>query len=248
MKKFSRSALAALATVTLAMGTTAANAGTLTAYFTGTTQSVNINTTFLPTGTTSANTAQNWAGARTDAPGVGGADATIPTHFPVMCVDLSQPLYLSATNSFGSVVPLLNSTTAVANGYPAVTFDATRTANMQKLWGTDYSQTTTANGTAAFQLAAWVIAYDNVLDVNFQTGDQLWVAANNTQTGVTSLAETWLTQIKNDTTNSLHQTGLSLLRDASTQDLITPSPVPEPASLSVLALGGLGLMIRRKRR
>jgi len=248
MKKFSLVALVALVAVMLTAGTSSARAGTLTAYFNGTYTSVNINTSFLPAGTTSDGTAQNWTGVRQDTPGVGGADATIPMNFPVVCVDLSQSIYLGATTSFFNVAPMLNSTTMVASGYPSVTFDATRTKNMEKLWGAFYSQADTANGAAAFQLAAWDIAFDNTLDLTYQAGDQLWVDPSNTQAGVTSLAESWLTQIKNDTSNALHLTPLSLLQDPSTQDLITPSPVPEPASLSVLALGGLGLMIRRKRR
>jgi len=88
--------------------------------------------------------------------------------------------------------------------------------------------TSISGGTQAFPVA--VATYDNV-NVNVDAGDEIVMSFQNTGIG-------WRT-IQDGTydINSLKLTLVSL-----------PKPIPEPATMSLLALGAVGILARRRRR
>lgn len=185
-----------------------------------------------------------FSGVRLDAPGP-GIDNLVPFQFPAYCVEIGEGLSVPGNNAHPDVFPLLGSTTVGGGISGPVLFDAVRTANLQTLWGSFYGAVNNLQSSQAFQLAQWEIAFDDDVTLVPQVGAKLFVTAGEFQPGISDLAETWLTMIRNGTATT--QMPLLHLKGAGVQDLVTPGqPVPEPASIAVLGLGVVALL--RKRR
>ncbi|HRJ26110.1 MAG TPA: PEP-CTERM sorting domain-containing protein [Fimbriimonadaceae bacterium] len=183
-------------------------------------------------------------GTRIDSPGP-GVDNLVPFQFPAYCVEIGENVSIPGNNFHPDVVPLLGSVTTGGGISGPMTFDPIRTANMQKLWGSFFPLVSNSAQSVAFQLASWEIAFDNDLTLASATGS-VWVTGGQFQAGITDLAESWLTDIRNGVATT--QTPLVLLRGQGVQDLVTPAnPVPEPASMAALALGTLALARRRRK-
>ncbi|MGA2440515.1 MAG: PEP-CTERM sorting domain-containing protein [Tepidisphaeraceae bacterium] len=238
--------------------------GTITANFTipyGI-QFVYFDSTF-PTGETGGASAAILDATRTDTPGP-GVDTIIPNTFRAFCAEVGQDIYVPGISSF-SDVELLSPTqnppypqTNPGPGTGPVVFDNTRTANIEKLFGSFYPGPTDVNGNEAFQLALWKLAFDDDYtlapnDPN-DAGERMWVDPANDQNpaGVTAAAQSYLTAIQNDVGNSLPESQVALLTDPSVQDQLVFIPmsisnVPEPGSIGVLLGGSLMLLARRRK-
>lgn len=181
----------------------------------------------------------------------GGANdtfnASIATAFTTFCVEVGESVQVGVA-PFGSggptpythnVTTLLGSTTNAGGFSGPATFDAVRTANMQRLFGNFYPGTVQSDPTysAAFQLAVWEIAFDTNLDIF--SGAGLTITGGDGAS--MSLAQTFLNVVAADTS---YGTELYLLSSSGAQDLITI--VPTPGSIALLGIGGL--MAARRRR
>lgn len=177
----------------------------------------------------------------------GGTDTTVPANFLAVCVEVGEPLNVPANNTHPDVFPLLGSSTNGGGISGPVLFTAARTKALQKLWGSYFGAASGGGAPAyAFQLASWEIAFDNALDLTTLPGPgNMFVSGGQFQAGITDVAETWLTAIRNDVNDAMPQTPLLLLTGQGVQDLVTP--VPEPATLAAVALG-LGAVLRRRRK
>jgi hypothetical protein len=122
---------------------------------------------------------------------------------------------------------------------------ALKAAYLEELWGSFQSQVNSNVTGAAFALAVYEIVFED-LYVSSPPGWDVTVGkfkANNTGGSVSQAiaqANAWLGQV--DGTGPT--TSLRGLINSSHQDFIT---VPEPAALSVLVLGSLALIRRRRR-
>ena len=222
---------------------------------------VSFNSTFA-TGETGGASAAIVDATRTDTPGP-GVDTLIPTNFRVFCVEVGQNIYVPQTSTFASVELLSTTqtppyfTTNPGNDTGPVVFDNTRTANLEKLYGSFYPNPTDTVTNDAFQLAVWKLAFDSDFSLTKDPGNpnqRMWVdPSNNPNPTVTSDAQSYLNAIEADqTANLLPEAQLALLTDPTVQDQLALIPVnplnnvPEPASLSLLAPAGLFLFRRRK--
>jgi len=233
-------------------------AGTVTAYFNDPNgiELVHFDSTFS-TGETGGASAAIVDATRTDIPGP-GVDAIIPDNFRVFCVEVGQNIFVPQTSTFADVELLSTSTTLMTNPGPdtgPVVFNATRTANIEKLFGSYYPSPTDVAANDAFQLALWKLAFDNDFSLTqnpSDPGQRMWVdPANDPNPLVTAAAQGYLTAIAGDVGNALPEAELALLTDPTIQDQLALIPVdgsnvPEPVSLSLLAPAGLLLLRRRK--
>lgn len=217
----------------------AACAGTLTANFSLLGGNIS-QVTFLWNGNSGQYSSGQENAVRTDLPAGPGVDSHVPQNFHAYCVELNQPVYVGgASNTYADVVSLAGATTNFV-GDPddqAVTFDATRTLMLERLWGGFESSVTTPLLADAFQLAVWELAFDT--DHSLTTGFLRAPAADlATVNSVAWIAQNWLAQVA-DLNVVLARQSLLLLTDPSRQDLITPTPsspnVPEPTTFALAA-------------
>lgn len=173
----------------------------------------------------------------------GGTDTLVPNDFRAYCVEIGETLG-EGGQTHNYVTNLLGSTTTGGGISGPVTFDATRTANLQKLWGNFYGSIGgNAALSAAFQLAQWEITFDNDMTLVSQTGAKMWVEVADAQAGITDVAQGWLDAITGGT--AVNQQQLALISSENLQDLVTP--VPEPATFAVMGLGLLAALKRRRK-
>jgi hypothetical protein len=187
---------------------------------------------------------------RTDNIGDAGVDSLAPSSFAAFCVEIGETIRVPKNHTYDDVVPLLGATTNGGGATGPVLFDATRTMNMEYLWGSFYSEVANKKDAAAFQMAVWEIAFDDDLRLSDPSGDVYVTAAQyGDDYAVLEKAQGWLSQIKfgyDDFGNpvDLQSQEMVLLTDGDLQDLV--APVPEPASMLALA-AGIGFIAARRR-
>jgi len=234
-----------------------ARAGTVTAYFDDPNgiDMVYFDSSFA-TGQTGGASSAIVNATRQDSPGP-GVDTLLPTNFRVFCVEVGQDIFVPQTSTFADVVLLSSHPTTNPGPYTGpVVFDATRTANIEKLFGSFYPNATDSSASDAFQLALWELAFDDDLSLTqnpSDPNDRMWVdPSNDPNPSVTAAAQGFLNAIAADTNNLLPEAELALLTDPTIQDQLALIPVnpgnnvPEPASLALIAPAGL-MMLRRRR-
>ncbi len=172
----------------------------------------------------------------------GGTDTLVPTTFDAFCAEVGEGLGGNGTHP--NVFPLLGSSTATGGISGPVLFDATRTHNLERLWGSYKSAVVDASSMKAFQLAQWELVMDDDMTLVQGALSKLWVDGSQFEAGVTDVAESWLANIASNPNGP--KQGLLLLTGEGIQDQITP--VPEPATLAALGLGALALIRRRRNR
>lgn len=121
---------------------------------------------------------------------------------------------------------------------------AARFANAQKLFDNAYATLSGAEQTAGFRLALWEIFHD---DLSTTSGNIL--AVGSTNTGMLAAANTYLGALSSWSTTGAYD--LTFYGNPQVQDFLvaSPSAVPVPAALPLLASGLLGFgMIRRRNK
>jgi hypothetical protein len=168
------------------------------------------------------------------------SDPRIGSSFKSFCADYFQPVIASNTYNY-SVVS--------AGDLPDIGGDATKLGRVQELFNRFYNTAVAGNADTggAFQLALWELLYDGAGTTGLTTG-------NFTATGGANvtIANNWLSTI--DDPNAASPTdNLTLvgLFNATAQDQLTavPSqvnPIPAPAGVVLVAIGGLVMAARRR--
>ncbi len=166
---------------------------------------------------------------RTDTPGVGGADATIPITFDTYCVDLSQSVKAGTVYTFDLI-------TMTQAGY-----SAQQQLLLTQLWNSFKPGVDTKAESASFQLAVWEIVYDT----NLNTSNGTFKV--NSSSSLRSSSQNLVTAASNLASNPLTPSvQLFVLRSNKAQDQIVGIPmVPSPGAV---ALAGLGLLMAAPRR
>jgi hypothetical protein len=165
--------------------------------------------------------------------------ADLPTNFYAFCADYFQPVTPGQTYTFE---------TRTFTDLPNIGSNSLKAARFQELFDRFYDVAGT-NSTAggAFQVAVWELLFDGASSgtPSLTSGD--FQASNNA--GVTNLAQSWLNTIDDNGAAAPSTTKNILgLYNSNFQDQLTivPNPVPAPAGLVLLGLGGLALAARRK--
>jgi hypothetical protein len=169
-----------------------------------------------------------------------GNSTNLPTNFYAFCADYFQPVEPGSTYTYQ---------TRTFTDLPNIGTSSIKAARYQELFDRFYATAgTSSTAGGAFQIAVWELLFDgsSVGTPSLTTGD--FTASNNA--GVVNLAQSWLNTI-DDPNAVAPATSVSILGlyNANYQDQLTvvpPKPVPAPAGLVLLGLGGLALAARRK--
>nr|WP_315208325.1 PEP-CTERM sorting domain-containing protein [uncultured Albidiferax sp.] len=164
-------------------------------------------------------------------------DGGVTSVLRAYCVDIFQNASSSAqTYTLASGIAHFGAEKASELGRLFTSFDA---------W--NGSTSITAQETAALQIAVWEIVNETArtasrLQLNLSSGNFKITSAG---TGTVALAQGWLNGLA--TANNWYQ--VSAYENASYQDYLVLNKVPEPGSLALVlgALGGMGLVARRRK-
>lgn len=136
--------------------------------------------------------------------------------------------------------------TSFSNPYSVMSLDAAgyNASAISELWGRYYGAVNNDLSAAAFQIALWELAFENVGSPSLTAG----TFRLSSTSGAYSLASSWLSSL--DGTGP-HAYNLAVLVDNpndayNRQDLIVQ--VPLPATLLLFGVGAAGLMLNSRRR
>lgn len=173
----------------------------------------------------------------------------IPNHFSTFCIELTQNVYFGGTYTYNLTALELAPTpgspqTGQPDGMGTLKANAIRT-----LWGSAYSSNMSQIDAAAFQLAVWRLEYDwdGKKTINqmkdFTTGNFLANGANADGSAAVTAAQLLVTHVLDGTFTTM-ETNLVALTSDQFQDQITVTP--EPASVTLGLVGGVGLILGRR--
>ena len=157
----------------------------------------------------------------------------------------------AASTLIGFCVDPLQPAVSTVNAYDKSALDATdffsgsgatRFVNAQKLYDNAYATLSSAEQTAGFRLALWEIFHD---DLSTSTG--IIKAVSGSSAGMVAAASTYLSSLSGWNTTGAYS--LTFYGNATKQDFLvaSPSSVPVPAALPLLASGLLGFGVMRRR-
>lgn len=179
-------------------------------------------------------------------------DASVSSSSPVTSNASTSALNYSYVSSGASFIAYClepnqgNGRAGVVRNYEASTFSGAKAPLVQGLFSTHYAGLSDYDSKAAFQMALWEIMRETGSPTDVTTGSFHMGASGTNAATVASLANTYLSHAA--AYSGPAQYSLTYLSNASLQDLITATPVPEPMSGAMLASGlaVLGLLARRR--
>lgn len=165
---------------------------------------------------------------------------------PGFCVELNEAAPTQTTRYY------VNMPDNMTVSYTGQTLGTTKANYLRELWGRYYDPAWYQGGAtaqqnrsaAAFAAAVWEIVYENV-----PSGGSKWDVTKNGTGGIggfvalnidTATANKWLQSL----TGSGPKADLRVFTNHGAQNFLVA--VPEPATIVLLGLGGLGLMRRRR--
>jgi hypothetical protein len=156
--------------------------------------------------------------------------------FQSFCADYFQGVTAGTPYTF---------TPVAVSDLPDIGSNPTKLARIQELFDRFYATSlTNADAAGAFQLAVWELTYDGAGTTDITGGNFFATGGANA-----TIAQNWLSTI--DDPNALAPTDsytLVGLYNPSAQDQIAvvTNPVPAPAGVVLVALGGLVMLARRR--
>jgi len=153
--------------------------------------------------------------------------------FTTYCVDLYQ--YIWFGTAFGDY--------SIVNA-SAHTFANSNAANDLGRLFSENNVVNNAVSQAAFQIAVWEIAYEQLGNYNLANGSATFTGGSAASSGALALATSWLGGLGGVGNNA----NLMVLESPGHQDQIFAAPVPEPSTYAMLAAGllGIGFVARRR--
>jgi hypothetical protein len=155
--------------------------------------------------------------------------------FTSYCVDLFQTISFTdpAYHNYEDVLAVNH---VFAN-------NTTAAADLSRLYGATAGQVINSKTEAAFQIAAWEIAYETSGAYNLGLGTATFLGGTAATSGALTTASSWLAALGSNQSASVH-----VLENREHQDVIYATPVPEPETYALM-LGGLAALrfaVRRK--
>lgn len=183
---------------------------------------------------------------------VDGLGTASSTDFTTFCIDLTQYIYPGQNHAF-TLTELSSAPKPASGPLPASGMGANAAFYLQQLWAQHFtsifSQATPAlknTYASAFQLAIWEIEYEQGTTFNLAQG---FLRVTNSGDGaVTSLASSWLSGLKNQSTYQGPLANLVALSAGYQDQLAQIHSNPEPGSIAVwLGVAAVGGFMRRRR-
>ncbi len=152
--------------------------------------------------------------------------------FDAYCVDLYQTINFGAPPYPEYTAPGTSHVFANTRAY----------SDLSKLYATA-GVVNNAVEEAAFQIAAWEIAYEPTAAYSLTSGSATFTGGTADTSGALTLATTWLGELGNNGNGP----GIVVRESDLHQDLISPVPEPETYALFMAGLAAVGFMARRRK-
>ena len=180
-----------------------------------------------------------------EAAGIGGFSTKVNggPSFTSYCVEVTQGTAAVGFDTTPGAIDSTYSRLSAASYFGG----GTVATNLGKLFTIAGAAVSSADSSAAFQMAVWEILYETTSAYNVAAGNVKFTASQTYDVNPFSLANGWLNSINASTAVA----SLSVLRSTERQDLIyagATAPIPEPTTYALMlaGLGALGFVARRR--
>lgn len=159
------------------------------------------------------------------------SSAPLATNFTTFCIEINQDINFNQP-PYTYTVASLASAPQPNSPWISGGMGAAKAAQIDELWGQDFSKINNATTAAEFQYAVWYIVYGSELSVD------------STNTPLLNTAKTWVSNLNTSgpTADVIALVSGEPTNNGDAQDQITAIPLPSSAYTGLALLGGLGLV------